>query len=126
MEILPTIKDGNTRRQGFEGVVASLAIRLANSDKKRAFFSQLLGDSEFSIRLEAAILLSRIDSSVTNGIPVLLNAVTNRSLVASTFTSFLPPGFLDQVKIIKIKQEEAHEALKRVSPSLARSYQITK
>jgi hypothetical protein len=120
MEILPKIKDGETRREGL-GVVEPLAIRLANSGKKRAFFSQLLGDSDFSIRLEAAVLLSRIDGSVTNGIPILLNAVTNRSLMASTFV--LPPGFSDQVKI---KQEEAHEALKRVSPSLARSYQITK
>jgi hypothetical protein len=57
--------------------------------------------------LEAAVLLARIDSWVTNGIPVLLNAVTSKSLVASTAASFLPPGFSDQVKIIKIKREEA-------------------
>lgn len=121
MEILPTIEDTKARSHGFRLVVGPLAIRHSSIEKRRDFFSTFLRDPSFEIQLEAAILLSQVDNSVTNGIPILLNAITNRNIVTTTVRSAgsWPSGMLqDQVKY---KQRRARTALRNVSPSIAES-----
>ena len=77
---------------------------------------------------EMGISLSKLDSSRTNGIQILVNAITNRS-------SILFPHLKSGVNIRRItpevidaltdrRQKEAHEALARIAPELANQYPI--
>ena len=82
MDIVPRIRDAQARDHAFR-VVLPLAREPAARDRSRELLRSMLKDSEFRIQLEAAIALADVDAGLTNGVPVLLNAVTNAALVAS-------------------------------------------
>ena len=122
MAIVPEIADDKTREQAYF-TVESLAERIHDVRKKKAYFLGFLGDPDFRIQLRSAIMLARLDSSLTNGIPILINAVTNKSLMNSTFPPTIQRGIPSQAPIM---QRMAYEALSTVVPSLADNYRIAK
>jgi len=106
MEIRPAIRDANSRRHAF-WLVLPFARESEAQEPIREFLRSALSDSESDIQLEAAIALAEVDSTVTNGLPVLLNAVTNGDLVASQNV----PAQRDQ--------QRAFDALRKVAPWLS-------
>jgi hypothetical protein len=118
MEIVPGISDDQTREQAYD-MVEHLAIRLDDVGKKRAYLVGFLVDPNFALQLKAAIMLSRVDRSFTDGIPILINAVTNTSLMDSTFRSPYPGLAPDQTPFMR---RTAFEALKQIAPLLAQDY----
>ena len=122
MAIVPKITDDDARWNAYS-VVKRVAIRLDDVEKKKVYFSSLLDDPDFRIQLESAVMLSRIDSSLTNGISILLTAVTNRNLMDSSFPP--PTMFPGKLKSsAPYRQQEAFEALGKVRPLLAERYRI--
>lgn len=115
MAIVPGIADDITREQAYD-TVERLAEKMDDVEKKKVYFMALLGDPDFSIQLKSAVILSRLDGSLTNGIPILINAVTNKSLMNSTFPPQGPGWMPSQAPI---RQRTAYEALSRVAPLLA-------
>jgi hypothetical protein len=120
MTIVPRLSDDNTRRQAYD-VVERLAVRLNDAEKKKAYFRALIGDPNFRIQLRAAITLSDLDSSLTNGVPILINAITNKSLVDSNFDVPSAFGNFNQTAYM---QRMAYESLTKVAPSTAAQYHI--
>jgi hypothetical protein len=120
MTIVPRLSDDNIRRQAYD-IVEGLAVRLNDAGKKRAYFTTLLADPDFRIQLNSAITLSKLDSSQTNGVPILINALTNQSLVDSSFAVPAGAGSMSQTAFM---QRMAYEALTKVAPSTAAHYRI--
>jgi hypothetical protein len=118
MTIVPALSDDNTRRNA-SSLTEGLVVRLKDAGKKNAYFTGLLGDSDFRIQLNSAITLSEVDDSVTNGIPILINAITNSSLVDSTVKSPLASGKFSETAML---QRRAYKALTKVAPSIAAEY----
>lgn len=125
MSIVPKIEDNSVRGSAYS-VVENLAIRFDDMEKKTNYFLSFVNDPNFRQRLDASVLLSKIDNRITNGIPVLTAALTNRSLVISAYPGFRfinPPGSLRHNRIIDGVQQRAHKALDRVDPELAKQYE---
>ena len=98
--------------------------------EKVAFFVELLEDPDFRIRMRAAVMLSRIDPTLAQGFPILIEASTNRARMAQLFPQFgggrilnggLGLPWPDQARF---KQREAHQALAKVSPKLAEQFPV--
>lgn len=126
MAVFPEIQDPDRRFQSLD-TVQTVALR-REPHEKIAFFSGLLEDSDFRLRLQAAVMLSRIDKTLTNGVPILIEGSTNRALMTSSFPQrreWLSPGRLpvnpDQAMI---HQEAAHRELMRISPALAEKHPV--
>lgn len=120
------IQDPNTRYQGFY-VIQYVALR-GDPHEKTAFFAALLKDPDFRLQFQAAVMLAGIDKTFTDGIPILIEGVTNRTLMTSSFPqpnfAFMqrrPPVIPDQAMIL---QKAAHIALARVSPALAEKHAV--
>lgn len=120
MAIVPGIADDITREQAYD-TVEILAVRLDDVERKKTYFVAFLRDADFHIQLKSAVMLSRVDSSVTNGIPILINAVTNKSLMNSTFPT-RGPGWIPNQALMR--QKMAYESLRKVAPLLADHYHI--
>ncbi len=71
--------------------------------------------------------LSEIDHTITNGIPVFIQAITNMPLVRSAVSSL--GGTTSRLKFEKLVddyQKQALNALLRVDPVLAEEFEIDK
>ena len=124
MEIVPTIKNKLRREQAFE-VVNDLALRIDNVETKKNYFLPFLRDPSFNIKFKAAVALSEIDNTITNGIPTLTTVLTNRSLFGSTFEGVLYSiGTQRYNEVIDGFQRQAHNALANINPELAIRYEI--
>ncbi len=126
-EILASVRavtDDNTRLQAFYST-RPLAESTGDTEKKLRHFLYFLDDTNFQIQIQSAVGLANIDNTITNGLPTLIRAVTNRSLVAQSITSTYPAQVLTTLPPthvqmqIKYHQELAHGALQKVSPETA-------
>jgi len=81
MGIVPTIKDNQIRGFAFF-VMEDSAVRIDNMWSKTNYFLSFVNDPSFGIQLRSMLLLSEIDNTITNGIPALTRALSERSLVA--------------------------------------------
>lgn len=114
MSIVPKLDDGSIRQLGCL-VIKKAATRCGDSGKKIDYFTTLISDPSFKIRLNAAIVLSRVDNTITNGIPTLASAVTNKHLLGSVF-------FGGQEYITSI-QESAYNAILVIDQRVAEQYE---
>jgi hypothetical protein len=119
--IVPRLTDDNIRHSVFLMTII-LAVRLDDIEQRRGFFLSFLDDPDFRIRLKSAVMLSRVDASLTNGVPILLQAVTNNSFMASTFPAIA--GLPQLPNQARIEQRTAHEALNKVAPELAEQHPV--
>jgi hypothetical protein len=126
-EILAMVRefeDDQVRWQAFNAV-ENLAIRTQNLEGRRAYFLSFLGDSDFRIQVESAILLSNIDNKVTNGVPVLIKALTDNfysQTLTSRFARIMPASQVQ--RMIRSNEKRVYEALQNVSPAAARQVQV--
>src|SRR5689334_7291807 len=122
---IPNISDDIVRSMAFE-MTKDVALRTGNIEQKTAYFSAFLHDRYFIVQLKSAVHLATVDPRLTNGLPILVNAVTNGTLVAQAIagrvSGGLPPSFARE--LARRTQEEAREALEKVAPDLARRYRI--
>jgi hypothetical protein len=129
MAIVPRIRDDRVREQAYD-TIDHLAVRLRDVEKKKAYFLSFLGDRDFRIQLNSAIMLSRVDRSCTSGIPILISALTNKSLMDSTFrdpfSAYRPVSGGPMTSQVSFRQKAAFEALSTVAPLLADQYDRTK
>ena len=124
MEIVSGISDPTSRRAAFSLVARGLG-RSTDKAQNIKFLLAFSNDSNFVLRLEAMMLLSEIDHSITNGIPTLTTALTNRSLIGSSLVVPTAPGEDSIVQLNRVVdefQERAFEALARVAPKLVIDY----
>ena len=121
IDLLPAIVDNDTRGALYSLVEGSV-ITSGDSVKKLNYFFELIHDPSMRVRLNATIRLSEIDGSITNGIPVLIQALTNRFSVGSAFAYPFPVGSLRYDQIVDGVQERAHTALATIDPQLAARY----
>ncbi len=119
-EIVSRIGDNEVREDFHRNVVKDLALGRSNGEANTNYFLTLLDDSNWKLRHDAAVTLSIVDKSITNGIPTLITIITNRALVDSLFA--VPKDLSSSVA--DFYQENAYHALNRVSPDIAKQYEI--
>lgn len=95
---------------------------------REEFYTLMLEDPMFRLRLQAAIRLTQGRPASTNGIPVLLTAITNRALMTKTYpqpTGALGVGAFHSVPDQAfIWQDKARLALSDVAPDLALAHPV--
>lgn len=129
-EILASVKlieDDRTRWRAFEST-KPLAERMGDLEKKKAYFLFFLNDSNFEIQLDSAVMLSRLDNKLTNGVPILAMAMTNTAFLATSIVSQWPTNAIpflmpDLTNTIRARQKSAYEALRMVSPGMEEQLQ---
>ncbi len=114
MSMIPKLEDGSIRQLGCL-VIKKAATRCSDSGKKTEYFTTLINDPSFKISLSAAIALSRVDNTITNGVQTLAAAITNEHLVGSVF--FGGPEYITDI------QERAYNALVEVDPRMAEQFE---
>lgn len=126
IELVPTIKDSNARQTLFSLVEGSV-VTSKDTEGKTNFFLSFTNDSNFAIQVSAMFRLSEVDTSITNGQAVLLQALTNRVLVGSAFAPpHFPQGSSEYEAIVDGIQERAYYALSAIDPLLAAQYEKQK
>ena len=74
-----------------KGIATTLAMNVVRASEdvrlQRAVYTPLFDSPEFSIRLTAALEMARIDPSISNGVPTLVEAVTDSRRLS------VPPEF---------------------------------
>ena len=111
-------------------LVTNLTIEGGGEDPRQfvPFYLDLLDDSFFPVQFQAAVRLSQLDPSLTNGIPWLLIATTNRTLMVEHYpqpSNVLSLGVGRQTSDqALIQQWRAHDALSVVSPELAKAHPV--
>ncbi len=114
MKIVPTIADNLSRELAF-WVIETSTMGAENIEFSRDYYCEFLNDPSFNVRLEAAVVLSRVDPSITNGIDTLIFGITNNTPRGAVFLDFPRPSLLHT-------QERAYNALSLVAPEVARSF----
>ena len=124
MDIVPIITNNNTRYAAFSLVEGSLS-RARDKAQTINFFLSFSSDPSFWIRLRAMILLSEVDHTITNGIPVLTQAITNRALVSSAISGMNAQYRRQKFEmVVNDHQRQAYESLARIDPDKAEEYEI--
>ena len=123
MDIVPSITDNNTRKVVFR-MVENSVLKTEDTQKQINYLLSFTNDPSFAIQLDAMILLWRIDGSLTNGIPILTTALTNRSVVGTAFAASLQVGDRRYERAIDNIQKNALQVLTQISPELAKQYEI--
>ena len=91
------------------------------------YLVDLLDHKDFIIRLESAIQISKVNTQITNTIPILLNSSTNRDYLLSLMKGSGIIANLEGFEQMAIRrQKEAHRALTRIAPELAEQYPLEK
>ena len=120
MTIAPRIENSQVQKFAY-GVVDELVMKIDNVETQIDYFLPFLRDPNSNTRLNAALALSRIDNTITNGIPTLTTALTNRSSFNSTFGGIYYPSNSQGLKdLINDLQQQAYEALTIIDPELAK------
>ncbi|XOV73819.1 MAG: hypothetical protein ACFHW5_11755 [Verrucomicrobiota bacterium] len=122
MELYPAYKSQGSS-DGYFDLIKSISKRTQHWDYKKNFFKTMLDDPDNTVRLEAAIYLSKIDRKATNGIPILLNSITNSFVSITVDTDSTRPRNRYEM-FQRQRQREAHEALSRIAPELAEQYPL--
>lgn len=124
-ELIELLKNEKSKKHGNSAMflLKKMVIRIDDKRVKTSILCDLLDYPLFDQRLEMSILLSKTDPSKKNGIPILLNAITNRNEVYLMIIRNglrRPPSFID--RMVTQKQEEALRALELVAPEIADTY----
>ena len=119
MEIVPKIESNLTRGLAFSMMKNSL-IRSDNMRSKTEYLLSFVNDPCFDIQLDAMILLAKLDTTITNGIPTLTTALTNRSSFGSTLGGVIyVVGSQAHNDVVNSIQQRAYIALAAIAPDLA-------
>jgi hypothetical protein len=118
------VEDDSVRAVAF-GSVEELVYQTGDNKSKTAYLLPFLQDPNFEIQVQAAVLLSRIDNKITNGVPILLAAASKTNLLAQAIAARISTGIPPVIRtsvvthLVRFRQGAAREGLQRMSPKRA-------
>ena len=127
IELFPIFTDKRNRQMGFN-LARKLVNRSGSISLQTNFYLSLLNESDFRLRLDAAVQLSQADPTLTNGLPTLVTALTNKSLLRKSY--LMPKSALSGRSAVSQDPEvwnarkRAHQALISVAPELAEQFKL--
>jgi len=122
--LIPQIENPWVRSRALQSV-EHLVSRMAEKKERTSYLLSFLQDPSFEIQLQAAIMLSRVDNTITNGLPILIVAATDTNQLTQKIRAQIPnktnPLGLNSIiaGLVRTKQGLAQEALQRVQSSNA-------